>query len=52
MCCGGLGRRCGGLERKCGGLERRCGGLGVSVPASGPPVLGSNLGPGPPHCVQ
>ena len=24
---------------------RRCGGLVVSIPASGPPGLGSNLGP-------
>ena len=28
-----------------------CGGLVVRVPASKSPVPGSNLGPGPPHCV-
>ena len=34
----------GGLLRRwCGGLSRRCGGLVVGVPASRPPVPGSNL---------
>ena len=31
--------------------SRRCGGLVVRVPASRLPVLGSNLGLGPPHSV-
>ena len=32
-------------------VKRRCGGLGASTPVSRPPVLGSNLGSGPPHSV-
>ena len=52
--CGGLKecvlvysvRMCVGLVRRCGSLvtSRMCGGLAVRVPASRPPVPGSNFG--------
>ena len=39
-------RMCVGLVRRCGSLvtSRMCGGLAVRVPASRPPVPGSNFG--------